>query len=71
MSGRAHVHGGDVYGLTAVTSVHAASLLAAPGFGAAGALAPAEAFDAVEFLNYLGDHGVGWTVDTPAREPAA
>jgi short subunit dehydrogenase-like uncharacterized protein len=71
VSGRAHVHGGDVYGLTAVSSVHAASLLAAPGFDAAGALAPAEAFDAVEFLNYLGDHGVGWTVDAPVREPAA
>jgi short subunit dehydrogenase-like uncharacterized protein len=71
VTGRAHVHGGDVYGLTAVISVHAASLLAAPGFDRAGAPAPAEAFDAVEFLNYLGDHGVGWTVDAPAREPAA
>lgn len=69
--GHAHLHGEDMYGLTAVTAVHAASLVAAPGFGDAGALAPAQAFDAVEFLNYLGDHGVGWSVDAPAREPAA
>jgi short subunit dehydrogenase-like uncharacterized protein len=70
-NGCAVVRGGDVYGLTAVIAVHAASLLAGAGFDAAGALAPAEAFDPVEFLNYLGDHGVSYTVDAPTREPAA
>ena len=69
--GRTVVRGSDVYGLTAVSAVHAASLVADPGFEAAGAVAPAEAFDAVEFLNYLGDHGVAYTVEAPAREPAA
>ena len=70
-AGHAHVLGRDLYGLTAVIAVHAASLLAAPGFAGAGALAPAAAFEPVEFLNDLGDHGVGWSVDAPAREPAA
>lgn len=71
VDGRCEVRGGDLYGLTAVIAVHSASLLADPGFDGAGALAPAQAFDPVEFLNYLGDHGVSFRVDAPAREPAA
>jgi hypothetical protein len=57
---RAVVRGVDVYGLTAVILVHAASMLAAPGYDRAGALPPSVAFDPVAFLNFLGDHGVSW-----------
>jgi short subunit dehydrogenase-like uncharacterized protein len=57
---RAVVRGVDVYGLTAVILVHAATLLSAPGYERAGALGPAAAFDPVAFLNFLGDHGVSW-----------
>ena len=57
---RALVRGTDVYGLTAVILVHAATLLSAPDFDRAGALGPAAAFDPVAFLNFLGDHGVTW-----------
>jgi short subunit dehydrogenase-like uncharacterized protein len=71
LDGRCEVRGSDVYGLTAVIAVQSASLLADPGFEGAGALAPAQAFDPVEFLNYLGDHGVSFQVDAPTREPAA
>ena len=57
---RAVVRGPDVYGLTAVILVHAATLLSAPDFDGTGALGPAAAFDPVAFLNFLGDHGVTW-----------
>jgi short subunit dehydrogenase-like uncharacterized protein len=57
---RGVVRGVDVYGLTAVILVHAATLLSAPGSERAGALGPAAAFDPVAFLNFLGDHGVSW-----------
>jgi short subunit dehydrogenase-like uncharacterized protein len=68
--GRGQVRGGDVYGLTAVTAVHSASLLADPGYDRAGALSPASAFEPVEFLNYLGDHGVTFELDGVAEEAA-
>jgi short subunit dehydrogenase-like uncharacterized protein len=71
VDGRCEVRGSDLYGLTAVTAVHSATLLADAGFEGVGTLAPAEAFDPVEFLNYLGDHGVSFRVDAPTREPAA
>jgi short subunit dehydrogenase-like uncharacterized protein len=51
------VRGSDVYGVTAVSLVHAAELLSAPGFDRAGALGPAAAFDPAAFLNYA---GVSW-----------
>jgi short subunit dehydrogenase-like uncharacterized protein len=57
---RALARGVDVYGVTAVILVHAATLLSAPGYDRAGALAPSVAFDPVAFLNFLGDHGVSW-----------
>jgi short subunit dehydrogenase-like uncharacterized protein len=57
---RALARGVDVYGLTAVILVHAATLLSAPDYDRAGALGPAAAFDPVSFLNFLGDHGVSW-----------
>jgi short subunit dehydrogenase-like uncharacterized protein len=59
---RGVLEGGDVYGITAVTTVHAAQLMAAPGFDRAGGLAPAEAFDAVPFLDALGEHGISYSV---------
>jgi short subunit dehydrogenase-like uncharacterized protein len=58
--GRALVRGTDVYGITATILVHAAELLAEPGYDRAGTLGPAAAFDPSEFLTYLGDHGVSW-----------
>jgi short subunit dehydrogenase-like uncharacterized protein len=57
---RGLVRGSDVYGLTAVSLVHGAELMSAPGYDRAGALGPAAAFDPEAFLNYLGDHGVSW-----------
>jgi short subunit dehydrogenase-like uncharacterized protein len=57
------VRGSDVYGLTAVTLVHAAELASAPGFDRSGALGPAAAFDPAAFLNHLGDHGLSWQLD--------
>jgi short subunit dehydrogenase-like uncharacterized protein len=58
--GRGTVLGSDVYGLTAVTAVHGASLLAGSDDTRAGVLSPASAFDPVAFLDYLTDHGVSW-----------
>lgn len=66
---RALVRGSDVYGLTAAIAVHAAARLAAGSFAAPGAHSPAAAFDPVEFLDHLGDHGVSWEV--PAAVEAA
>ena len=54
------IRGTDVYGLTAVTTVHGAELMAAEGYDRAGVLAPASAFDARHFLDFLGDHGVSY-----------
>ncbi|HEX7291966.1 MAG TPA: saccharopine dehydrogenase NADP-binding domain-containing protein [Conexibacter sp.] len=54
--------GGDVYALTAVTAVHGAALMAAPGYDRAGFLAPAEAYDAKAFLDALAAHGVAYEI---------
>ncbi len=67
---RALARGSDVYGLTAVTAVHTASLLAAGHFAEVGAHSPASAFDPAEFLDHLGGHGVAWEAPAPAREAA-
>jgi short subunit dehydrogenase-like uncharacterized protein len=64
-TGHGIVTGTDPYGLTAVTLVHGAELMAAPGYSAAGALAPASAYDAASFLDALGDFGVSWSLDRP------
>ena len=69
-TGRGLVSGGDVYGLTAVTAVHSAVMLADSGYDRAGALSPASAFEPLEFLNYLGDHGVSFELDGVAEEAA-
>lgn len=60
--GRGLVRGSDIYGLTAVIAVHGAALLAEEGYGAAGVLAPAQAYDAAGFLSALGAHGVSYEV---------
>jgi hypothetical protein len=48
------VRGVDVYGLTAASLAHAATLCADPFYERAGALAPAQAFDPASFLDALG-----------------
>jgi short subunit dehydrogenase-like uncharacterized protein len=58
--GHGVVRGEDVYGFTAVTTVHGASLMAAEGYDRTGALSPASAFEPVPFLNFLTDHGLRW-----------
>jgi short subunit dehydrogenase-like uncharacterized protein len=68
---RGVVRGSDMYGLTAVTAVHSAALLASPGYRRSGTLSPASAFDPVEFLDHLGDHGVSYALDRAAEEAAA
>jgi len=67
---RGTVAGSDVYGLTAVTTSHAALLAADPSFDRVGALAPAQAFDPGSFLDVLADFGVDAEVE-PLPEPAA
>jgi short subunit dehydrogenase-like uncharacterized protein len=69
-TGRALVRGSDVYGLTAAIVVHGACLLASPGYDRAGALGPASAFEPVDFLDHLGEHGVSWEADGVAEEAA-
>jgi short subunit dehydrogenase-like uncharacterized protein len=65
---RGTVAGPDVYGLTAVTAVHGALLAADPSFDSSGALAPAQAFDAGAFLDFLAGFGVDYEVE-PMAEP--
>lgn len=59
---RGVVTGGDVYALTAVTAVHGAALMAAPGYDRAGFLAPAEAYDPAAFLDALAEYGVAYEI---------
>lgn len=59
---RGVVTGGDVYALTAAIAVHGAALMAEPGYDRAGALAPAEAYDATAFLDALATHGVAYEI---------
>jgi short subunit dehydrogenase-like uncharacterized protein len=63
------VRGEDVYGLTAVTAVHGASLMAGESYDRTGVLSPATAYDPVAFLNFLGDHGLSWQLDAAAPVP--
>jgi len=62
-TGLGWTRGRDVYGLTAVLVVHAAERMHGGDFDRAGALGPAEAFDAEAVLNNLGDHGLSWHLD--------
>ncbi|MGW2664387.1 saccharopine dehydrogenase NADP-binding domain-containing protein [Nocardia tengchongensis] len=58
---QAVVSGGDSYRDSALLTVEVATRLAAGGTRA-GALAPAEAFDAAEFLDALAPHGITWSI---------
>jgi short subunit dehydrogenase-like uncharacterized protein len=69
-TGRGVVHGSDVYGVTAASAVHAASLLAAEGHGRIGVLSPASAFEPTAFLDFLGDHGLSYELDRVAEAAA-
>lgn len=69
-TGRGLVTGSDVYGLTAVTAVHSAELLAAEGYDRAGMLSPASAFEPLAFLERLGEHGVSFQLDGVVEEAA-
>jgi short subunit dehydrogenase-like uncharacterized protein len=66
---RATVRGTDIYGITAVMAVEFARRLRDGEISARGALAPAEAVDAEEFLGFLGEHGLAYEVSEP--RPAA
>lgn len=50
---RGLVRGSDVYGITATSLAHAATICASPSFNHNGALAPAQAFDPAPFLDAL------------------
>lgn len=65
---RGLVRGPDIYGLTAVTTVHGALLLTASD--ARGAHAPATAFAALPFLERLAPFGVSWELPAGAGETA-
>jgi len=60
---RGTVRGGDVYGLTAVSLAHGATICADPGYERSGALAPAQAFDPAPFLAALSEFGVSVEVE--------
>ena len=64
---RGEVQGTDIYGITAVITVEGVRRLVTDG-APAGVLAPAEAFDPADFLDFLGAHGLRWNVE--AQEPA-
>jgi short subunit dehydrogenase-like uncharacterized protein len=66
---RGWVTGPDGYGLTAVIAVEGARRLVAGG-APAGALTPAQAFDAAAFLDFLAPHGVTWQVVGPRATAA-
>lgn len=59
---RGVLRGTDVYGITAVTTAHAAELMSAPGYDRTGGLAPAQAYDARSFLDALAPHGISFEV---------
>lgn len=58
---RGVIEGTDTYGTTAIIAVEAARRLAADP-PKSGALAPAQAFDPTDFLNFLTPHGLTWTI---------
>ena len=60
---RGIVRGRDVYGLTAASLAHAATLCADPAYDHSGALAPAQAFDPTAFFTALADLGVSVEVE--------
>ncbi|MBD3147041.1 saccharopine dehydrogenase family protein [Microbispora bryophytorum] len=61
---RGIVRGTDTYGTTAAIAAESACRLAA-GPAKAGVLAPAQAFDSLDFLDYLARHGIRWSIEEP------
>ena len=53
-----------MYGVTARTTVEGALRCAAPGYARSGALAPAQAFEPVEFLEALAEFGVEYETES-------
>jgi short subunit dehydrogenase-like uncharacterized protein len=68
---RGIVRGHDVYGLTASSVAHAATLCADPAYDRRGALAPAEAFDPASFLAALSAVDLSYEVDPLPVAPAS
>lgn len=69
---RGFVSGSDVYGFTAAAVTRGARIAVGRGFKAVGGLAPAQAFDAEDFLDALERFDLAWEVEPlPRREPAA
>ena len=65
-SRRGIVRGGDIYGITAVSTVEGALRMAEPGYDRSGALAPAQAYDPASFLEALRPHGITLPADRAA-----
>ncbi len=63
---RATLHGSDIYGITAVTTVEGALRMTADGYDRAGGLAPAEAYEPRSFLDALAEHGISYDAPAPA-----
>lgn len=59
---RGVVQGPDTYGTTAAIAVESVRRLVAEPAGA-GVLAPAQAFDALDFLDHLSRYGVRWSIE--------
>jgi short subunit dehydrogenase-like uncharacterized protein len=70
-TGRGVVEGSDVYGITAVMAVEVARTMAADGFGASGALAPAQVVDPEGFLGFLSEHGISHRLEGAAQQGSA
>ncbi|MEN3608864.1 hypothetical protein AAH979_04880 [Plantactinospora sp. ZYX-F-223] len=58
---RGVVRGSDTYGSTAIIAVEAACRLVADG-ARPGVLAPAQAYDARDFLDFLARYGIRWWI---------
>ena len=66
---RGVVSGHDTYGATALIAVEGARRLAA-GSAQAGVLAPAQAYDPADFLDFLAQHGISWSIEVGAAKAA-
>jgi len=65
---RGILRGSDVYGITAKAIAEGATRMADPGYAAAGALAPSQAFDPESFLTCLAPFGITTEIEPiPAR----
>jgi short subunit dehydrogenase-like uncharacterized protein len=67
---RGVIEGTDIYGITAVIASEGVRRLVAGG-AAAGVLAPAQAFDAADFLEFLAPFGVTWSVELQETQQRA